>query len=65
MAVTQSELAMNIKEAISNPLLELFGGLLIARPVQIIACQKFEEELSNAVAIAITKAVKEGFSEAE
>ena len=65
MAITQSQLAMNIKEAISSPLLELFGGVLIARPIQIVACQKFEEELSNAIAIAITEAVKEGVSETQ
>ena len=35
MAVTQSQLAMNIKEAISSPLLELFGGLLRASPIQL------------------------------
>ena len=56
---------MNIKEAISSPLLELFGGVLIARPIQIVACQKFEEELSNAIAIVITEAVKEGVSETQ
>jgi len=46
-------------------LLDLFGGWLPARPIQIIACQKFEEELSNAIAIAITTAVKEGVSEVQ
>lgn len=65
MAITQPQLAMNIKEAISSPLLELFGGVLIARPIQIVACQKFEEELSNAIAIVITEAVKEGVSETQ
>ena len=65
MEVTQSQLATKIKEAISSPLLDLFGGLLTARPIQIIACQKFEEELSNAIAIAITTAVNESVTEAQ
>jgi len=64
MAVTQSQLATIIKEAISSPLVELFGGLLNARPVQIVACQKFEAELSDAITTAIAKAVTEGVAEA-
>ena len=60
MAVTHLELATDIKEAISFPLRDMFGGPLDVDALRHLAIEKFRDELSEAVAKAITKAIREG-----
>lgn len=60
MSVTQMQLANDIKEAISYPLEEVFGGPVHIDPMLKLSVNRFGETLADAIAKAIAKAVDEG-----